>query len=137
MQLTRLDRWLREKFVHETHVYTLRLPEQIPAGILVEELPDVPGRKFKHRFIVRKSSAADALISALKENNQMFTTRVVDREAWYVPLVAPKDKSITWWLIWVILTMAGAFALSQLGRKLWANEELRKNLMEALDILKS
>ena len=52
MQLTRLDRYLRERFVYETHVYTLRLPESIPAGTIAEELPDTPGRKFRHRFIL-------------------------------------------------------------------------------------
>ncbi len=136
MQLTRLDRWLREKFVHETHVYTLRLPEEIPAGVLVEELPDVPGRKFKHRFIARKEATVEALLAALKENNQMFTTRVVDRQAWYVPIVAPKDKSVTWWLIWLILTAIGGLTLAHFGRMLWANEEFRLNLFEAFEILK-
>lgn len=136
MQLTRFDRWLREKFVHETHIYTLRLPEEIPAGVLVEDLPDVPGRQYKHRFVARNPSVANALISALQENNQMFTTRVVDRDTWYVRLIAPKDKSVSWWLIWLILTVAAGFGLVQLGRKLWENEELRKNLTEALEILK-
>jgi hypothetical protein len=44
MQLTRLDRWLRERYVYETHVYTLRLPETVPAGVIAEELPESPGR---------------------------------------------------------------------------------------------
>lgn len=136
MQLTRLDRWLREKFVHETHVYTLRLPEKVPAGVLIENLPDIPGRRFKHRFIARKGAAVEALISTLKENNQMFTTRVVDRHAWYVPIVAPKDRSITWWLIWLLLSAGGGLGLAHLGRTLWANDELRRNILEALDILK-
>ncbi len=136
MQLTRLDRWLREKFVHETHVYTLRLPEEIPAGVLVEELPNIPGRKFKHRFIARKAATVEALIAALKENNQMFTTRIVDRQAWYVPIVAPKDKSVTWWLIWLVVTAGAGLCFSRLGRMLWANDEFRQNLFEAFDILK-
>lgn len=136
MQLTRLDRWLRERFVYETHIYTLRLPESIPAGVIAEELPDSPGRKFRHRFILRSDSAVAALIEQLRDGNQMFTTRVVDREAWYVPLIAPQGKSITWWFIWLAITLVVVFTLVHLGRTAWANEELRKNVLEAIEILK-
>ena len=136
MQLTRFDRWLRERFVYETHIYTLRLPESIPAGVIAEELPDSPGRKFKHRFILRSDSAVKALIEQLRDGNQMFTTRVVDREAWYVHLIAPNGKSVTWWLVWLGFTMLAVFGLVQLGRVAWANPELRKNVNEAIEILK-
>jgi len=136
MQLTRLDRYLRERFVYETHVYTLRLPASIPAGTIAEELPDVPGRKFRHRFILRSDKAVATLIEELRSANQMFTTRVVDREAWYVPLLAPNGKSVTWWLIWAVVTAVGVLAVIQIGQTAWANEELRKNLGEALEILK-
>jgi hypothetical protein len=136
MQLTRLDRWLRERYVYETHIYTLRLPESIPSGIIAEELPESPGRKFRHRFVLRSDRAVAALIEQLRDGNQMFTTRVVDREAWYVPLIAPNGKSITWWFIWLGLTIVVVFTLVHLGRTAWANPELRKNVMEALEILK-
>lgn len=136
MQLTRLDRWLRERFVHETHVYTLRLPESVPAGVIAEELPDAPGRQYKHRFIVRSDAAVRTLIGQLQDGNQMFTTRVVDREAWYVPLIAPSGKSITWWFIWLGITMVAVAGVVYLGRMAWANPELRKNVTEALEILK-
>jgi hypothetical protein len=136
MQLTRLDRYLRERFVYETHVYTLRLPESIPAGAIAEELPETPGRKFRHRFILRNDKAVGALIESLRNGNQMFTTRVVDREAWYVPLLAPKGKSVTWWLIWAAVSAAGIFGLVCVARVAWANEELRRNVAEALQLFK-
>ncbi len=136
MQLTRLDRFLREKFVHETHVYSLRPPEILPAGVRGEDLPDQPGRRFRHRYIVRNQRAVKALIEQFKAHNQMFTTRVIDRKAWYVPLVAPKDnKSVTWWCIWVLLTGVAAFTLTQAARALLSNPEFRKNLAEAFEIM--
>lgn len=135
MQLTRFDRWLREKFVLETHVYSLRPPEVLPAGVQAEEMPDVPGRKYRHRYIARNSRAAEALITEFKAHNQMFTTRVVDRSAWYVPLVAPKGKSVTWWCAWLVISAIGLFVLTTALRSLWANPEFRKNLDEALEIL--
>jgi len=136
MQLTRLDRWLRERFVYETHIYTLRLPEAVPPGVIAEELPESPGRRFKHRFILRSDAAVQALIEQLREGNQMFTTRVVDREAWYVPLIAPHGKSISWWFVWVGVTAAAVFGLVHLGQLAWSNPELRKNVTEAFQILK-
>jgi hypothetical protein len=76
------------------------------------------------------------LIQQLREGNQMFTTRVVDREAWYVPLIAPQGKSITWWFVWLGVTAGVVFGLVHLGRLAWSNPELRKNVSEALQILK-
>ena len=135
MQLTRLDRYLRSRFVYEPHIYTRRLPASIPAGTIAEELPESPGRKFKHRFILRSDKAVQELIEELRSANQMFTTRVVDREAWYVPLLAPNGKSVTWWLVWACFTAMGVFGLIHVAKIAWANEELRKNVSEAMKIL--
>ena len=135
MQLTRLDRWLQETFVHEIHVYSLRPPEVLPHGVKGKELPDAPGRQYKHEFIARDSKAADALIEQFKKNNQMFTTRIVDRNAWYVPLIAPKGKSITWWCIWVVLIVVGLFVAATYINSLWSDPQFRKNFWEAFDIM--
>ncbi len=137
MQLTRFDRWLREKYVYETHIHTLRPPESLPAGIQAVELPEVPGKRYKHLFVARQSTAADALISQLKENGQMYTTQIVDCDAWYVPFIAPKDKSLTWWLISVlVITVCAFFALLYI-RGLVEDPDFRKNFMEALKLFKS
>jgi hypothetical protein len=136
MQLTRFDRWLREKFVYELHIQTLRPPESIPSGIRAIDLPDSPGKRYKHLFIAESSKAADALICQLKENNQMYHTQVVDREAWYVPFIAPKEKSVTWWLFsLVVISISVFFALLYI-KSLVEDPEFRKNFMEALELLK-
>lgn len=136
MQLTRFDRWLREKFVYETHIHTLRPPESIPAGVRAVELPDIPGKRYKHLFVASSSSLADELISQLKENSQMYTTQIVDRDAWYVPFVAPKDKSVSWWLISMVIIVTGVFFVLVYVKGLVEDPEFRKNFMEALEILK-
>ena len=39
MQLTKLDRWLKERFIYETHILTLRLPErELPEGVEIEDI---------------------------------------------------------------------------------------------------
>jgi hypothetical protein len=137
MQLTRFDRWLREKFVYETHIQTLRPPETVPSGIQAIDLPDSPGKRYKHLFIAKSSEAADELIRQLKENSQMYTTQIVDREAWYVPFIAPKDKSLSWWLFSVVFISISSFFVLLYLKGLVEDPEFRKNFMEALKLLRS
>lgn len=136
MQLTRFDRWLREKFVYELHIRTLRPPEVLPEGIRAIELPEAPGKRYKHLFIARGSKAGDELIRALKENNQMYTSEIVDRNAWYVPFIAPKEKSVTWWLFSLAVISTSVFFVLLYIKSLVEDPEFRKNFMEALEVLK-
>ena len=135
MQLTRIDRWLRERFVYETHVFTLRNPPRLPSGVIAQEMPDAPGRTYRHRFVARNPKSARQLIQTLKQNNQMFATRIVDRSAWYVPFIAPKDKSIVYWLLWLFITAAIAYAAVSAARAVWSNPELRADILDALKVL--
>ena len=137
MQLTRFDRWLREKYVYETHIHTLRPPESVPRGVRKVEIPDVPGKRYKHLFVAGSSRLADELIGELKASSQMYTTQIIERDRWYVPLIAPKNKSLTWWLIsTTIITLAVCAGLVYL-KGLTEDPEFRKNFMEALKLLKS
>ncbi len=136
MQLTRFDRWLREKYVYETHIRTLRLPDSIPEGVRAVELPEVPGKRYKHLFVAKQSKAADELISLLKENGQMYTAQIVDCDAWYVPFIAPKDKSLTWWLVSVVLITISAFFILLYVKGLAQDPDFRKNFMDALKLFK-
>ena len=136
MQLTRFDRWLREKFVYETHIHTLRPPEAVPEGVRTVDLPDAPGKRYKHLFIADSSRAADALIRHLKENSQMYTTQIIDRKTWYVPFIAPKNKSVTWWMVSVLIFSVSAFFVLLYVKSLVDDPEFRSNFFEALEILK-
>lgn len=137
MQLTRFDRWLREKFVYETHIQTLRPPETIPSGIQAVDLPEAAGKRYKHLYIAKSSEAADELIRLLKENSQMYTTQVMDRDAWYVPFIAPKDKSLSWWLFSVAFISICSFFVLLYLKGLVEDPEFRKNFMEAVKLFRS
>jgi hypothetical protein len=136
MQLTRFDRWLRTRFVNETHIYTLREPPEIPPKISCEELPTSPGRQYRFRYVSRNPRAADALIKILKDNSQMFTTRIVDRKAWFVHLLAPERASATWRIVWIIISLFSAVEVGLCVRKLWANPEFQKNVQDALKTIR-
>lgn len=137
MQLTRFDRWLREKYVYETHIHTLRAPESLPDGIQTREIPDVPGKRYKHLFVATSSSDADQLIAQLRENSQMYTTQIVDRDDWYVPFLAPKGKSVTWWLFSMVLITISVFFVLLYIKGLAEDPDFRKNFMEALKLFRS
>lgn len=136
MQLTRFDRWLRARFVYETHIQTLSYPESLPQGVRFVEQADVPGKRYKHLFVAASEKAANRFIEQLKENSQMYTTQVVDRDAWYVPFIAPKDnRSLSWWIFSVILVSIAAFFLLLYLKGLVQDPEFRANFAEALKIL--
>jgi hypothetical protein len=137
MQLTSFDRWLREKYVYETHIHTLRPPEAIPKGIRIIDIPDLPGKRYKHLYVAGSTKLADELISGLKANSQMYTTQIVDRKAWYVPLIAPKGKSVTWWVISCVMITISIFSGLIYLKGLTEDAEFRKNFMEALRLFKS
>lgn len=137
MQLTKFDRWLREKFVYQTHIHTLRPPEMLPAGVRAVELPEVPGKRYKHLFVADSSRAADAFIAHLKENSQMFTTQIVDSDAWFVPFIAPKNKSLTWWLVSVAFFTVSGISILLYAKGFIQDPEFRKNFMDAVKLLKS
>lgn len=136
MQLTRFDRFLREKFVYITHIQTLRPVELLPKGVQSADLPDAAGKRYKHLYIANSSNAADALINHLKENGQMFTTQIVDRDAWFIPFIAPKDKSVSWWLISAVTISTSVFFGLIYLKGLIQDPEFQKNFQEALEILK-
>lgn len=136
MQLTKIDRWLKEKFVYEIQILTLRPCDEVPSGIRETELPDKPGRRYKHLYTTGSSTAADKLLHSLKENNQMFTTKVVDKEAWWVQFIAPEDKSVTWYLVSVFLLMGALTPVVIWVRSLIDSPDFQQNVRDALEVIK-
>ncbi len=136
MQLTRFDRWLRETFVYETHIRTLRPVESVPKGIRVIELPESPMQRYRHLYIADKSSDADVLINQLRENTQMFTTEIVELTKWYTPLIAPPGKSVTWRLLSICVITIITLSILIWVRSLMSDPEFRKSFQEALQLFK-
>ena len=136
MQLTRIDRWLKEKFVYEIHILTLRKGENVPRTMREIELAEKPGRRFRFLYTTGDAEAAERFLNELKENNQMFTTRVKDKEAWWVQFIAPEGKSPTWYVVSVFLLMGALTPVVIWGRGLLHNPEFMKNLEGVKDILR-
>lgn len=135
MQLTSIDRWLRENFIYRTHIYAMRLPESgVPSGVLIEELEEKPSRRYKYRLVVQGKQDVESVLGALRAGNQMFATRVVETNPWYKSIIAPKGKSAVFRVFWWGVGAAMVIAVLSIGGMVMANEELRGQLMESLNL---
>ena len=136
MQLTRFDRWLREKFIYRTHIYTMRLPESgVPAQVLIEELEEAPTRRYRYRLIVNARQDLEILLAALRKGNQVFATRVVETNPWYKSIIAPKGKSFFFRCFWWAVVVVAISTLLSLGYIVLTNPELKAELIESLRAL--
>lgn len=138
MQLTKLDRWLKERFVYETHILTLRLPEdKLPTGVVLQDVEQNKGGDYKHRLIVKDNDLAGQMVTQLKESHIMHAVHVVEGHHWYNKRIAPEGQSFTYRWIFRFITMimlsAGAYGMFKLSQ----NEELRATIMGAIEDLKS
>ena len=78
--LTAADHWLRGKFLLQTHVYTMRLPDKTPGGIKVRELSKSPSNRYRYRLISNSSKATDKLVKKLDEEGMMYAVQVVEKK---------------------------------------------------------
>ena len=135
MQLTRIDRWLRERFIYRTHIYTMRLPEAgLPEGVLVEELEETPARRYRFRLVANGERDVESVLHALRLGNQMFATRIVETNPWYRKIIAPEGKSFCFRVFWWGITVMAVMGVITIGGIVAANDTLRGNLMEAVDL---
>ncbi len=137
MQLTQFDRWIREKFIYRTHIYTMRLPEMgVPSQVLIEELEESPSRRYRYRLIVNAKRDLESLVSSLRAGNQMFATRIVETNPWYKPIIAPKGKSFFFRIFWWLIIMTIALTALLLGYVILTNEGLKGEVMDTIQLLK-
>lgn len=136
MQLTPIDHWLKVKFVQEIHILTLRPLEHTPRGIKRIDLPQKPGRRFNHLYKSSKPKAVEKFLTTLKNDNQMFSTSVVDKDTWLAQFVAPEGKSPTWYVISVICLMAILAPVVSWLRDLIKDPAFMENFREAVEIMK-
>ena len=138
MQLTRLDRWLKERFIYETHIFTLRLPEgDMPNGVTVTEVEQNKRGDYRHRIRIKNNKAADDVIALLKQNHIMHAIHVVEGKNWYNSRIAPKGKSFTYMWIFRFFSFIGICIAGFGAMKLLQNVELRSTIMDTINELKA
>lgn len=108
MQQTKFDRWLKERFVRETHVFCLSEPPWVPPRVVLEPMEVNLRNRFRYRMVIRSRRHLDQALAALKDQNQTFATRVESRAVWYRRFLDdPRGGSVTFRLLWIALVAGG------------------------------
>lgn len=138
MQLTRLDRWLKERFIYETHIFTLRIPEEgVPNGVEVTEVEQKKSGDYKFRLRIKDNKLAEQMVLTLKEQHIMHATHVVEGKHWYNRRISPKGKSFTYMWILRFFTFCGICSAGYGLYVLSQNEALMNTLRDTIKELKS
>jgi len=113
MQLTKFDQWLKERFIYETRIFTMRLPEDgLPRGVRVEPTDQTSQGAYRHKLSIKSQKKAAKVIVLLKKNHLMYATHVVEVKHWYNKRIAPEGLSFTyrWTLRAIGLLILASFA---------------------------
>jgi hypothetical protein len=137
MQQTSFDRWLKECFIYETHIFTLRLPDdKLPRGVKVKPVEQGKSGDYRYRLIVKSNSVADRLLEQLKASHIMYATHVVEGRHVYNRFLAPKGKSFTFQWIFRFLGLFCALSLVWFIYRMSLDGELMNTLDETIQDLK-
>ncbi len=106
------------------------------ATVMVEELEDTPTRKFRFRMVANADHDVNAVLTALREGNQMFATRIVETNPWYRSIIAPEGKSFFFRIVWILIAMVGLAVVIFLGWRVMNDATLMKQLTESYNLFK-
>ncbi|MGB0992112.1 MAG: hypothetical protein ACPG32_06545 [Akkermansiaceae bacterium] len=125
MQLTKFDRWLKERFIYETHIFTLRVPDSgLPKCVKVGPADPSKGGDFKYHLVVPDVRKLDDVIEVLRHNQIMYSTHVIEGNHWYSKFLAPRGNSFTWLWIMRLCTYATIASAGFWGFKLLQNPKI-------------
>jgi len=133
MQQTKLDQWLKETFLYETHIFTMRLPEdKLGRGVSVTDITEQKKGAYKYRLVIKSAKKSEHVIKILKKNHLMYATHVVTAQRSFGKFIAPEGGSFTYrW----ILRGIGLVCLISLGCTIYIllqNADLMKTLKETM-----
>ncbi|MEM9079751.1 MAG: hypothetical protein AAGC74_03560 [Verrucomicrobiota bacterium] len=134
---TKVDHWLSENLLLQTHIYTMRLPEDMPRKVKVQELPESASRRYRYRLVSGAPKATDQLVNTLRDEGLLFSTQVVERDPWFRPLIAPKGGSIVYNIFWLISGASVIWGGYKLMVRLQGDANFMAQLKEAIALFSS
>ena len=133
--LTGLDHWLRDKFLYQTHIYTMSLPPKLPAGVRKRKLPESATSTHRYCLISNSSKTTKKLVNRLDEAGMLYMSKVTERKTFLRPIICPRGGSLTLMLLQLAILGGIAFGLYRGGVILFQNEKMVENLKGAFGIL--
>lgn len=134
--LTKVDHWLRERYLLQTHLYTLRLPEGLPSGVQASELPESVTRRYRFRIVSNTNELTDKTIQVLNDQGLMFATQVIERKTWLKPIIAPKSGSVVLTLFWLVSFFGVTVGVMKLAHQLKNDPVFIENFNGAVEVFK-
>lgn len=133
MQQTKFDRWLKECFIYETHILTMRLPEdRLPRRVKVSPVEQGKTGDYKYRLISKSRKLADRLILQLKDDHLMYATHIVEGKHWYNSMLAPDGQSFTYRWVFRCIGVVSLFYLCWGAYILWQDASFITLIKETL-----
>lgn len=132
MVKTKFDRWLIETLVYEHHIRVVRVPQKLPTGAKVSE---ITAKQFHYLIVVKNRNKADQLIEDLTSCGAIYSTRIIESNHWYNPLIFNKNKSFTFSVFWWTVTGLVTFYLYTQIKIFMASDkffELKESLQQLL-----
>lgn len=138
MQLTKFDHWLKQKFVYQTHVFTLRLPEQpLSREVFVEEIDVKKRGDFRYKLTIQDNKKAEEVMELLKNEHIMHTTRIIDKKSRFNRFIMPPGgKSFTFQLIGRIVVFTFICSLGYGVYRISKNETAMSLIRSSIEELK-
>lgn len=134
--LTKVDHWLRERYLLQTHLYTLRLPEALPSGVKASELPQSVTRRYRYRIVSNTNELTDKTIKILNDQGLMFATQVIERKTWLKPIIAPKSGSVILTVFWLVSFLGLIMGTMKLAHQLQNDAVFMENFRGAIELFK-
>jgi len=134
MQQTKLDQWLKARFIHETHILTLRLPDEpLPRGVIVQPTDQTSKGSYQHKLIIKSNKKVEPVLVLLKDNHLMHSVLVVEGKHWYNNRIAPEGVSFTY--RWILRAFTLMFILSccWVVYTLMQNADLVKTIKKSME----
>ena len=137
MQLTRLDHWLKQKFLHQTYIFSLRLPEQkLPRGVEISNVESNKKGDYKYKLVVKKNKTAEETIKILRDEGLMHATHVVDVNNGFNKLIVPSNgRSFTFLWLGRFVLLSTLFSFCWFLYKLSKNEKFSSSIRGAVQEL--
>lgn len=123
MQQTKLDAWLKSRFVYFHEIHCLVVPKLMPPGTTVRRNTNLTTSMWRFVIVCPSDQVATLVIAAMVRERLSYSLVTKTRKGWWVKHLSPPDKrSFTYQWVWRCAKAgctSGFFFLSPLARLRW------------------
>jgi hypothetical protein len=111
MQQSRLDHWLKRKFVHETQIYCNTLPQSLDTRFNVVEAPAGQPASHQYRITACNEDALLELVERFRGEGITYAATIQEKSGRLSDWIRRPGRSVTCEAIWLLFLMVGVGCL--------------------------